>query len=113
MLPRRAPPPLRARSPAHVHQRDPGLTVPESHGADDRPVLGAALELLVREPGTARLRHPDLGEQLVGLEGGLEETVEEVGGSDGALAAGTPDDERRIQREEEGGKVRCRVAVGD
>ena len=101
------------RCGAHVHECDARTAVPDRHGADDGPVLGAALELLVREPGAARLRHLDLGEQLVRLEGGLEEAPEELGGGDGPLAAGTLDDERRVEREQQSGKVRGRIPVGD
>ena len=50
--------------------------------ADDRPVLGAPVELLVREARRAGLGHADLGEQLVGRERGLEEAEEEVGRGD-------------------------------
>ena len=51
---------------------------PHRGDADDGPVLGAPVELLERPAGAGHLRHPDLGEQLVGLERRLEEAGEEV-----------------------------------
>ncbi len=63
MLTRATPPPRR--------RADGGDT-------DDGPVLGPAVELLERPAGPAHLRHPDLGQHLVGAERGLEEADEEV-----------------------------------
>ena len=59
-----------------------------AHGghADDRPVLGPPVELLERPPGAGHLRHPDLGEQLVGRERGLEEALKKSRDGDLALA---------------------------
>ena len=63
------------RHRAHVGQRDPA--VDRGH-ADDGPVVGPPDELLV-SPGLARAaRHPHRGEQLVGLQRGLEVAGEEV-----------------------------------
>jgi hypothetical protein len=61
----------------------------------------------------ADLGHADLGEQLVGLEGGLEEAPEELGDGDSPLATVTLDDERGVEREQECGKVRGRIPVRD
>ena len=48
-------------------------TVAPGGDADDRPVLGAAVELLEAPAGTAHLRHPDLGQDLVGSQRRFEE----------------------------------------
>ena len=66
---------------AHVGQRDPAADGGHAH---DGPVVGPPGELLV-PPGAARAaRHPDRGEQLVRLPGGLEVAGEEVVGRDAA-----------------------------
>ena len=65
------------------------------------------------KPLAPRLGHPDLGEQLVGRERGLEEAPEEVRGRDLARAARALHDERRVEREQRGGKVGGGVAVRD
>ena len=46
------------------------------------------------QPGAGGLRHPHLGDHLVGRERGLEEPLEEVVGRDRALAAAPPRDDR-------------------
>jgi hypothetical protein len=52
---------------SHVDQADAGLVAVAPRGdADDRPVLGATVELLEAPPGAVHLRHADLGEHLVG-----------------------------------------------
>src|SRR5262245_46928384 len=98
------------RRPTHVHERDTRRAVPDRHRADDRPVLRPALELLVREP-TRRLRDSDLGEQLVGLEDGLEEPVKELGRADSPFTTRSPYDEHGVEREQQCGQIRRRVAV--
>src|SRR6516162_1065100 len=58
--------------------------------ADDGPVDRALGELLERPgPGRGRPGHPDLGEQFVGLERGLEQALEELPDGDlpGAVGA--------------------------
>ena len=66
---------------------------------------------MVREPRRTGLRNPDLGEEFVGGDHGFEVAGEKVGGRDHSFAARTPDDEVRVEREEHGREVACRVAV--
>ena len=100
------------RRGTHVDQRDARCSV-RVHGerADDRPVLGSAVELLVREAARTGLGYPDLGQQLVGFERSLEEPLEEVGGGDVTGTARAAGHERRIQGQQCCGQIGRGVAV--
>ncbi len=65
------------------------------------------------QPGRGGLRHPDLGEQLVGLQRGLEQALEEPADLDLPLAARPARDQGRVQREQDGGQVGGGIGVRD
>ena len=113
--------PLRTASSTAVARNgiDPMLTsatpvVPLRTAAtpDDGPVLGPPVELLERPPRTGHLGNPDLDEQLVGGEGGLEERLEEVDGGDLAPAARTLGHQRAPQGQDRRGEIRGGIAMG-
>ena len=81
--------------------------------ADDRPVLGATVELLEVPAGAVHLRDADLGEHLVGLQRGFEESLEEVACGDLAGTVRALGDVGRAERQRGRGKVGGRIAVGD
>ena len=56
------------RRGSHVDERDSGVPVEDGRHADDRPVLGPAVELLEGPPGTGHLRDPDFDQHLVWRE---------------------------------------------
>ena len=95
----------------HVHQRHAGGVTTHRGDADDGPVLGAPVELLERPARAVGLRHPDLGDDLVGGERGLEEVEEEVVGVDHTFTTTPPDDDAAPEREDHRGQVRRGVAV--
>src|SRR5579871_5134595 len=64
------------------------------------------------QSGAGVLGDLDLGEQLVGLEGRLEEAQVEVGGGDPALAGRAAGHQRGAQGQDHGGQVGGRVGVG-
>ena len=64
-------------------------------------------------PTGGGFRHPDLGEQFVGLERGLEQALEELPDADLPLTVGAARDHGRVQREQDGGQVRGGVGVRD
>jgi hypothetical protein len=98
------------RRARHVDQRDVAvLDGAADYGPVDRP-LG---ELLERPAGRGGLGHQDLGKQFVRLERGLEQAQEELPDTDLARAAGTARDDRRVQREQDGGQVGGGVGVRD
>jgi hypothetical protein len=98
------------RGSAHVDQGDPAvLDGAADYGPVDRP-LG---ELLERPGGGGRLRYPDLGEQLAGLQRGLEEVPEELPDRYLTGAIGAARDHRRVQRQQNRGQVRGGVGVRD
>ncbi len=99
------------RGGAHVDEGDAGGPVADRGDADDRPVLGAAVELLERPAGAGHLGHADLDEHLVGRERGLEEAFEEVGGRDLASSVRSLGHDRATEREHDRRKVGCRIAV--
>ena len=80
-------------------------------GPYDRPVLGPAVEFLVRPPRPVHLREPDLDDQLVGRERGFEKASEEVGCRDRPFASGTAHDDVGIERERDRRQVGGRIAV--
>ncbi len=98
------------RGPAHVDQR---YAAALDRDADDGPVDGPLGELLERPAACARLRHPDLSEQLPRLEHGLEQALEELADTELACAVGAPGDQGGIQREQYGGQVGGWVGVRD
>src|SRR4051795_4459115 len=77
-----------------------------------RVVLRAG-ELLVAPAGRAGPRHPQLDDQLVGLQRGLEEAQPELGHRDRPAAVRALDDDVAAEREQRRGQVRRRVAVRD
>ncbi len=99
----------------HVDQRDASRRSVGTYRdrADDGPVLGPPVELLIRAPRRGQLRHPNLGEQLVGPQRGLQKALEEVGSGNGPVTRRTSCDERRIECEEHGRQVGRRIAVRD
>src|SRR5581483_6281130 len=100
------------RRGAHVDEGDTGVAVLDGGDADNGPVESPAVELLIRPAGAGHLRHPDLGQELVGGERRLQESGEEGGGGDGAFAAGTAGHERPAEGQDDRREVGGRVAVG-
>ena len=102
------------RRRSHVDEGDAAITVatPSGH-ADDRPVLGAPVELLEAPPGAVHLRHADLGEQLVGRQGRRQEPLVEVGGGDFPRTSRSLRYVGRAERQGGRREVAGRVGVGD
>jgi len=98
------------RGSAHVDQGD--LVALDGH-ADDGPVDGALGELLEGPARGGGLGHPDLGEQLLRLEHGLEQALEELSDRDLPGAVGAARHQRGVQREQHGGQIRGGVGVRD
>ena len=96
---------------------DPGLgdgaAVDPDRGRDrhDRPLVGDPHELLVVRAPAGVLGDPDLGEDLVLADRGLEEVDEEVVGRHRPGAAAAGDHELRAQRQRRGAQVAGRVGV--
>ena len=61
----------------------------------------------------AELRHPDLDEHLAFRQRGREDARAEVDGGNRPLAARAAHDHLRVEREEDGGEIGGRIAVGD
>ncbi len=101
------------RRRGHVHQRDPDAAVdPRRRHADDRPVLGAPHELLVGV-AAGRLRHPDLDQDLVGGEGGLQEPAKNSVAGISRSPAGPRATSVPPRASTAAGQVRGRIGVGD
>ena len=79
--------------------------------AHDGPVDPPLGELLERPAGPGRLRHPDLRQQFVRLQRGLEQAPEERPGRDLPLRRGPARHQGRVQGEGHRGQVGRRVAV--
>ena len=92
----------------------PGVGPVDRGHPDDGPVLGPPVELLERPARPVHLRHPDLGQHLVGLQGRLQE-------ADGRSRwpamrrspLGPHQREGGTQGQAGGRQIRRRVAVGD
>ena len=97
---------------SHVDECDAGRAVDDRRHADDRPILGSAVELLERPSGTRHLRHPYLDQHLVNGERSLEESSEEIERGDLPSAVGPLSHQRAPQGQDGGGKIRCRITVG-
>ena len=81
--------------------------------ADRGEVAGSALELEVGAAGQrGRGRDADLGQDLVGLDVGREDVLEEAAGGHDPLAVDAAQDEVAAQRLDDGRPVRGRVGVG-
>ncbi len=98
------------RRSSHVDQGDAAVL---DGAADDGPVDRPLGELLERPAAGGGLRHPDLGEQFVWLELGLEQALEELPDTDLPAPVGPARDDRRVQREQDGGQVGGGVGVRD
>src|SRR5439155_1098526 len=93
---------------------DPAVVEPQlGAGGRDRPVAGAALDLLVGAAGVLADRDPHLREQLTGADGGLVGAAGEVGHRDDALARRAADDEARAERGADGGEILRRVGLAE
>ena len=102
--------PDRAEREAHVG--DPSGVDPDRRGRGcDRPVAGAALDLLVRAAPAPAERDPDLGQQLAVADRGHVGPDVEVVHRDDALAAGTPDHRARLDGRADRGQVLRRVGL--
>ena len=107
------------RRGAHVGEPDPrlgdgaALDPDRRRDGDDRPLVHDPDELLVVGAPPGVLGHPDLGQDLVLADRGLEEVHEEVRGRDGAAAAAAGDHELGAQRQRAGPEVARRVGVGE
>ncbi len=102
------------RGAAHGGERDPAVV---DGDADDGPVVGPPDELLVPPAHRSAARHPDRGEQFVGLERRLERPDEEVVNAHHAHARRPADLDRAAEREQRhrqvGGRVRVRERAAD
>ena len=79
----------------------------------DGPILRPAAELQIRPSRSrGRRRHPDLGQDLIGLERAGECAHEEIAGLDHPAAVRTHHVELCIQSEQTGGVVAAGVGVG-
>ncbi len=107
------------RGVAHVRQPDPRLGDAATVDPDrrrhrhDRPLVLDPYELLVVGAPAGVLGDPDLGEDLVVADRGLEEVHEEVGRRDRARAAAAGDHELRAERQRRRPEVARGVGVGE
>ena len=86
----RAPRPRSARTGVEpmLTSATPGSSPPTAATPTIAQSCARRLNFSNAQPAPLVLRHPDLGDHLVGRERGLEEALEEVVGRDRALAAG-------------------------
>src|SRR5215217_3916439 len=108
------------RDGAHVGEPDPHVLAGPVGGLLDqranghhRPVLIAAVELVVAEPVAVHRRQPHLREHLPVADRGREVVLEQVGRRDLAVARVAAHDDGAVVGEQDRGLVRGRVAVGE
>ena len=99
-------------SPTRTSSKRPSRRLDHRADRHHRPVLAAAVELLIAVAVAVERREADLGQHLLGLDRRLQVVLEQVGGGHRALPARALEGDLAVGDEHRRRQVGGRVAVG-